>query len=34
MEVVYWNLFFLALNVFQIARVVRERRRATAAEGA
>lgn len=31
MEVVYWNLFFLALNIFQIGRVVLERRRAVAA---
>ena len=34
MEVVYWNLVFLALNIFQIGRVVLERRRATAAQGA
>ena len=26
MEVVYWNLFFLLLNVFQIGRVLRVRR--------
>lgn len=34
MEVVYWNLFFLGLNVFQIARIVLERRRGAAREGA
>jgi len=28
MEVVYWNLFFIVLNVFQIARIVNERRSA------
>jgi hypothetical protein len=28
MEVVYWNLFFLAMNVFQIARILISRRRA------
>ena len=27
MEVVYWNLFFLAMNVFQIARILISRRR-------
>lgn len=27
MEVVYWNLFFLGMNAFQIARIVRDRRR-------
>lgn len=26
MEVVYWNLFFLLLNVFQIGRILLERR--------
>ncbi len=26
MTVIYWNLFFIALNVFQITRIVLERR--------
>jgi len=33
MEVVYWNLFFLGMNVFQIVRVLRVRRRAAATGG-